>query len=317
MKKIFVFLHRALSYLKPYQSDLPTYRQTITSPKNLTEFENAYLPIFRKAEGQVSSHHYIKIDCSICEKPSTAKVSSSVYFANRPSLREGIICTSCGFNARMRLIFDIINANSHGKTQDLYLAEQHTRFAKIVQNKSKSKSVTLSSYIDDSTLKSGDSFKLDGKNFRFEDLTRLSFPDDSFDMAVTCDVLEHVPDYLAALRELKRVVKKGGLVIIQVPIFGGINDHITRAEVLEGNLIHHLPPEIHGDPNNNKGILAFYNFSYKLIDELKGLGYESVATELYHSSIKGYFTDNHPQGDPTPTPENWGVMLPLVIVAKK
>lgn len=49
------------------------------------------------------------------------------------------------------------------------------------------------------------------------DASNLSLKDNSFDVAIVCDVLEHVIDPLVVMREIKRVVKKGGYVIIGIP----------------------------------------------------------------------------------------------------
>jgi SAM-dependent methyltransferase len=46
-----------------------------------------------------------------------------------------------------------------------------------------------------------------------EDLTRLSYPDGSFDLVVSDFVLEHVLDPFAAMREKHRVLKAGGIAI--------------------------------------------------------------------------------------------------------
>ncbi len=46
--------------------------------------------------------------------------------------------------------------------------------------------------------------------FRREDLGRLSFADESFDHVFVCFVLEHLDNPVAALRELRRVLKRGG-----------------------------------------------------------------------------------------------------------
>ena len=48
----------------------------------------------------------------------------------------------------------------------------------------------------------------------------LPFGDDAFDLAVALDVLEHVRDDGAALRELARVVAPGGRLLVTVPQYG-------------------------------------------------------------------------------------------------
>jgi SAM-dependent methyltransferase len=48
----------------------------------------------------------------------------------------------------------------------------------------------------------------------------LPFGDDAFDLALALDVLEHVRDDGAALRELARVVAPGGRLLVTVPQYG-------------------------------------------------------------------------------------------------
>lgn len=45
----------------------------------------------------------------------------------------------------------------------------------------------------------------------------LPYPDNTFDMIVSSEVMEHLPDDAKALKELKRVLKKDGTIIITVP----------------------------------------------------------------------------------------------------
>ena len=49
------------------------------------------------------------------------------------------------------------------------------------------------------------------------DLQNIDFEDDTFDLSILNEVLEHVPDDLAALKEVYRVIKPRGKVIIFSP----------------------------------------------------------------------------------------------------
>lgn len=52
------------------------------------------------------------------------------------------------------------------------------------------------------------------------DALRLPFRDASFDRVVCSEVLEHIRDDVAAMRELARVLKPGGTMAVTVPRFG-------------------------------------------------------------------------------------------------
>lgn len=49
------------------------------------------------------------------------------------------------------------------------------------------------------------------------DATALTFKTNSFDYAIAAEILEHLPDPVWAIREIRRVVKPGGYFIVSVP----------------------------------------------------------------------------------------------------
>lgn len=89
-----------------------------------------------------------------------------------------------------------------------------------------------------------------------EDITRLTLADESLDLIVSSDVLEHVPDVAAAFRESFRVLRPGGAHVFTVPF----EPRTIRRAVLEDGGVRHLTePEYHSDPLDPRGILAFWH----------------------------------------------------------
>ncbi len=53
---------------------------------------------------------------------------------------------------------------------------------------------------------------------RTADITDIPFEDESMDVIICNHVMEHIPDEGKALREMYRVLKKGGIAVINVPL---------------------------------------------------------------------------------------------------
>lgn len=106
-----------------------------------------------------------------------------------------------------------------------------------------------------------------------EDLTRLSYRDSEFDLVLTSDTLEHVPDLSRALDEIERILKPGGRHIFTVPVVWDGRKTRRRA-VLDGDRIVHLyPPSYHGVWDaQNPDRLVFHEFGDDALDYLQTPG---------------------------------------------
>ncbi len=107
-----------------------------------------------------------------------------------------------------------------------------------------------------------------------EDLMALSYADGRFDLVITSDVLEHVPDIDRALRETHRVLRPGGAHVFSVPV---VWDRATRrrATLEAGVLTHLLPASHHGEPSEGKSdFLVFYEFGADVVERCVEAGFE-------------------------------------------
>lgn len=65
-----------------------------------------------------------------------------------------------------------------------------------------------------------------GRPIACADITRLPFPDHSFDLAVSFDVMQVVEPDMAAVREMARIVRPGGSVVLTMAAFDALSgDH--------------------------------------------------------------------------------------------
>lgn len=72
-------------------------------------------------------------------------------------------------------------------------------------------------------------------HFRNEDMQNLSFSNESFDLVLHSEVLEHVPNYDKAIQESLRVLKLNGVAIFTVPIQLRNGKSFSRYQLNEKN----------------------------------------------------------------------------------
>ena len=85
---------------------------------------------------------------------------------------------------------------------------------------------------------------------------RQTFPDESFDLVVTQDVMEHVLDPEAAFSEIARTLRPGGAHVFTTPIHPGLMTSERRARERDGAIEYLAEPEYHGNPIDEAGSLV-------------------------------------------------------------
>jgi len=180
--------------------------------------------------------------CWCCER-------LSIFLCNGTSA-EFRSCLFCSANERYELLAaEIKSAIGSGLSEkDVLELDPHSPLKNIFVT---ARSYTRSFY--DSTVRPG-TVRDDGAVC--QDITALTFADNSFDLIVSSDVLEHVPRLDRAFRETARVLRPGGAHLFTVPPRPSTR---ARAEVVDGKIQHLLPPEYHLDPLCPEGILAFWD----------------------------------------------------------
>jgi SAM-dependent methyltransferase len=107
---------------------------------------------------------------------------------------------------------------------------------------------------------------------RSEDLTKLSYADGCFDLVLTSETLEHVPDLQAALREIRRVLAPGGRHIFTVPLLPQTPETFARAIVRPDGTLEDFAPRI-AHPGGDWGYPVFTEFGADLSELLRQAGF--------------------------------------------
>ncbi|WP_262692817.1 class I SAM-dependent methyltransferase [Kordiimonas aestuarii] len=96
------------------------------------------------------------------------------------------------------------------------------------------------------------------------DIMSMPFDDNSLDLIITSDVLEHVPDVSAALNESRRVLKPGGVHVFSIPVRYPIpKENFIRACMREGSIHHIAEPHYHVSGTKGK-TLVFTDFGEEI-----------------------------------------------------
>jgi len=194
--------------------------------------------------------------CPICEK-------EAVFTAKNPWLGDHYLCSGCGSIPRERGLMHVIQ-NRYPNWRDLRIHESSpgNRGASVKLAK-ECKNYTASQY--DPDLGFGNTNTARG--YRSENLEKQTFANESFDIVVSQDVMEHIFDAEAAFKEIHRTLKPGGAHIFTTPILNKSNPSVCRARLNNDGTIQHIfPPEYHGNPMSGDGSLVTFHWGYDIAD---------------------------------------------------
>jgi SAM-dependent methyltransferase len=71
--------------------------------------------------------------------------------------------------------------------------------------------------IVEKTIEVAKSRDIPGTTFRVGNALNLDFPSKTFDAAIMMEVIEHIADQVKAIREIARVLKPGGIILLSTP----------------------------------------------------------------------------------------------------
>ena len=232
---------------------------------------------------RLADFHIRPAFCPIC-----GRVTTMVFRGG--SARESWVCRSCRSFNRQRQIAAVLcrrdlAGRSHRSLRDyaehsgeaVYLAEQGGPLHEALRHAS---TFAASEYMDPRAA-SGEVIN----GVLHQDLQRLSFAGESFDLVVTTDVFEHVPAPYTAHAEILRVLRPGGRHVFTVPYDEGREDDDVRAVLdAEGNIEYLTEPQYHLDPLRPEGALVFTIFGTGMSDRLRDLGYEATVHRPHRPS---------------------------------
>jgi SAM-dependent methyltransferase len=194
--------------------------------------------------------------CPICEQ-------DTVFEARNAWFRDHLICRSCpgGSIPRERAIMQVMRELAPDwKGRSVHEGSPMSRGASVILARDCVDYTPTQFYPD---VPRG-AYR-DGA--RCEDLEQQTFDDESFDLVITQDVMEHIFHPDRAYREIWRTLKPGGLYLHTTPIY---KDRVTterRASLAkDGKVVHLAEPEYHGNPVDRKGSLVTFHYGYDLAD---------------------------------------------------
>lgn len=209
------------------------------------------------------------------------------------NLRNGVQCAGCYTDGRHRHVFAVLRRLLvERELSERMILEEVTPFRKLIE--SRLGPFNGSEYFGaDKTP--GVAYEFKGRMVVHEDMCALSRRDESVDLIVHLDVLEHIPDMARGLNECFRVLRPGGHLLMTVPFYDNRNT-VQRALISDGKVVNVLPPSFHGNPIDGNGTLVFNEPGIDLLSSISAANW-GIEMSLGADVALGLLPDGHPQAE--------------------
>lgn len=219
--------------------------------------------------------------CPICRVPSPALVEGGL-----DGSREQFRCVACGMNSRQRagvsILMELVAPGLVIATEQLTSAFLWLqRKLPNVEGGEYEPREEMRNELTERLHQMGGTGRV-----QYQDVTRLQYNDGSAAGIISFDVLEHVPDYPAALSEFARVLKPGGVLVATFPFLDAPETSVRARIDPSGDIEHLLPPEYHGDPIS-EGVLCFYHFGWDILERARASGFAQAEMVMPWSPVHG------------------------------
>jgi SAM-dependent methyltransferase len=243
--------------------------------------------------------------CSACGTVREMRVSAGDGAEPWRNLLEGMICP-CGLNGRMRLMLGLIDevTRRHDVSRCATFERLTPMFGFMQQ---RLPGLVGSEYLGEE-VRGGETRMVRGTSVRHENIMASSYADASLDLVIHCDVLEHVPDAQAALRDNARILAPGGTMLFSLPFYHTLDRHLVRARLGAGGIEHLMPEVFHGNPVTQGGALVFIHPGWELFDQLRAAGFAHTWIVARYDPVHGIVSNGCPYRD--------GHMWPVAIAAR-
>lgn len=209
------------------------------------------------------------------------------------NLRESGFCSVCGSFNRQRQIAHLVQRRCRLDVSGRLAIPAGFAVYNTESNGAVHRALSVSpDYVCSEYFGEGYERGQDVDGCRNEDLQDLTFADASFDLVLSSDVLEHMPDPYRAHREIYRTLKPGGRHIFTVPFNSDKALDDIRAHLVDGEIVYLAEKLFHGDPvRPDQGILVWTIFGLEMLSQLARIGFIPSVWNLYEPAqgiVGGY-----------------------------